>query len=208
MNSKKTIVLLSGYTTDKNGNHGSIGAGKTRVAGALASTILNTPIVSLGFVDTQTWPTLWSLTSLSFAEPLKRALQEVEVLKTQPEFREIIQRFSEIILEFDQNRFTRMLYERAMNASASVVVVDDWRLLREYVWLSRQDGIKLVTVRVKRNVTECPQGAFEDELALLTDATFDIVVDNNGKIEETVQQILEGLKSLRWENELEKEHGI
>lgn len=165
----KRVFLISGYTTDNNGNHGSIGAGKTTIANELAKRL--------------------DATVLSFATPLKEACKALGVDKGHHKFRALIKRVSEVA---DEVLGTDWIGEAALKAveTNQSVIFDDWRRSWDCIPLATQYDV-IISIQVRRNISHCVKGVYENQ-----NFESDIVVENNGTVEECVDEIMKKLEEM------------
>jgi 2-phosphoglycerate kinase len=185
----KTIILLAGFTSSKDGCfHGSIGAGKTTIANALSQ---------------------YGFEKFSFADKLREILRVMypnfnwndkkhynETWLNGWSAREIAEKVGDCLTDMDPNYFCHELARSILRSRSQRIVIDDIRTVPEWEFIknfavTQQEELHCFTLC--REVETVRVSIIEMKAFAL--ASFFQKVNNNGSIEDSIQTILETIKS-------------
>lgn len=132
---------------------------------------------------------------VSISSPIKRVAAEIlglteeEIRNKPPKVRRFLQRFGDILREYDQN----ILLRAALKGQQGIVIIDDCRLKSEFEYFRSQSAAVLVSVTREphpdgdsatvqpMNQNQCHRT--ETDLDTLAPEEFDILVSNDGSFE-------------------------
>lgn len=189
MTHAKTVILIAGHTTDNSGQHGSIGAGKTTIARALAEKQKTMePVEVKSFAGLLRSQVRLSWQGIDWDQHLTGAVVNGF------SYREIMESIANAYRYIDPMIYARHVCETM--APNGLTIIDDCRTCDEYIFTRRHcidNRIQLVPVMLYRNVTDpVRQSVVEQSIHDLRANFFGI--NNNDSIESSVGEIIRARK--------------
>jgi hypothetical protein len=181
----KTVILLAGYTTDSDGKHGSIGAGKTTIARALANHsryVESCEIKSFaGLLRTQI-KISWSHIDFDTVKTSGKIVGEFG-------YRDLAESVSNGFKAIDPDIYPR--YVCTTMSEDGLTIIDDCRTEQEFLF-TRQfcaiNRIKLIPIMLYRTVKD-PVRISDMEQSIHSSANCFYLVNNDEPIDDVVRQI-------------------